>query len=240
MLYVAVLAGGLGKRMKSDLPKVLHQVGGMPMLARVIRQAFELNPVGIFVVVGKYQPIIDEHLKIYLNENIYSKLTYVNQAEAKGTGHAIQCCKPYLVDFSGKLLVLSGDVPLISAITLADLLRVESDATVMTTTLENPDGYGRVITNGGFRIVEHKDASDEELLVNKINCGIYTFDIGTLCQNIGKIDNNNAQGEYYLPDVLKYIGDIKTYELPVHLQHETVGVNTKEQLDELNRWITKV
>ena len=234
---VIIMAGGLGKRMQSTLPKVLHEILGKPMLVHVVERALELNPTKIYVVVGKYLPIIAETLSNY---DLIKYVDFINQSVALGTGHAIQCCRDQLNN-DANVLILSGDVPLIKTDTLKKMMDELKYARIMTTTMDDPHGYGRIIENGGIfeKIVEEKDCNDEERKCQKTNAGIYAFASQMLYKYLPYISNDNAQEEYYLTDIVEIIKQhegvsIDLYDMPVSNQIELTGVNTKEQLEELN------
>jgi UDP-N-acetylglucosamine diphosphorylase/glucosamine-1-phosphate N-acetyltransferase len=241
-IIVIILAGGLGKRMNSEIPKVLHLILLKPMLVHVIEQARLNNPEKILIVVGKYKEIIINVLKQYTS---IADLEFIYQPDPLGTGHAIQCCKPYLLDNcfnleSKKVIILSGDVPLIQYSTISNLVDACRDVSIVTTELAEPKGYGRIIeTNGCFsKIVEEKDCSKEEKDITKVNCGIYALTLSLLCKHIDKLTNNNSQKEYYLTDIIETIKkeegvSIDMYNIDKEKQHEIMGVNTEEQLKEL-------
>lgn len=243
-LIIIIMAGGLGKRMNSDLPKVLHCIKDKPMLVRVLEQSLLLNPSKILVVVGKYKDIIINTLSNYMD---ITNITFVLQTEPLGTGHAIQCCSEQLEDCNegSTTLILSGDVPLLQHSTLTDFLKNRNDAILMTTLLDNPTGYGRIIEDNYVftKIVEEKDCLLKEKLVKKVNCGIYGFNTNLLCKYIVQIDNNNSQKEYYLTDIIKLIRTnepnmvIDTFDIAKEIQYQIMGVNTQEQLNELESLI---
>ena len=237
MNVVVILAGGLGKRMKSNIPKVLHKVHGLPMLIHVINRAKELNADKILVVVGKYIDLIRTYLTDY---NVIHNIELVYQEKALGTGHAVLCCREHFKDINSKVLILSGDVPLITTRSLQNMLKSTNNACVMTTIMDEPHGYGRIIDHDGsfIKIVEHKDCSIHELLCKKVNAGIYVINSELLYKYLPKISNNNSQNEYYLTDIMGLLKadnlNIDTYDVPIEQQHELKGINTKYQLDEIN------
>lgn len=239
---VIVMAGGLGKRMESNIPKVLHMVNDKPMIVHIIEKAIRISPEKIFVVGGKFLPIIEYAIYIYKLTNY---VTFVKQEQPLGTGHAIQCCKPFLEKYPNtNTLILSGDVPLIEINTLKILLNVNKCVKVLTTELENPFGYGRIIENNNVfeKILEEKDCSNEEKNIKKINSGIYCFKTPILCKYIMDIKNENQQKEYYLTDIIEIIKNnenthIEQYVLPQYSSNQILGVNTKEQLLEISKLI---
>jgi UDP-N-acetylglucosamine diphosphorylase/glucosamine-1-phosphate N-acetyltransferase len=246
-LGIIIMAGGLGKRMQSDLPKVLHLVDNQPMIVRVITQALLLNPIKIIVVVGKFRQIIETTINKYISIKDDS-IIYVDQPIPMGTGHAITCCIPYLenISNSSEILILSGDVPLLQANTIKSfydsLIISNTPCGIMTTSYKNPFGYGRIIkdNDGHFiKIVEEKDCNDEQKLIQETNCGTYIIQNKHLLKYLPKLTCNNAQNEYYLTDIIGLVHEfenvsILTYNIPAELQYQLSGVNTKAQLDELN------
>jgi UDP-N-acetylglucosamine diphosphorylase/glucosamine-1-phosphate N-acetyltransferase len=238
-LHVLILAGGLGKRMKSDLPKVLHKLMGKPMLVRVIETAYSIQPEKIFLIVGKYESIIRETLALYIS---LDNIVFVNQSEALGTGHAVQCALPNLLKLpkNDKILILSGDVPLLKEDTMKSMFSSNHSVNLLTTLYDNPYGYGRIIKkNSDFlKITEEKDCNDEERKIKEINAGVYSFESDVLCKYLPMITNNNAQKEYYLTDIFEIILsneniEIGLIQLPKEKNLELIGINTKEQLEEL-------
>ncbi|MDI9338825.1 MAG: NTP transferase domain-containing protein [Alphaproteobacteria bacterium] len=239
---VVIMAGGLGKRMNSNLPKVLHQIRGKPMLVHIIEEALLIQPKKIYVIVGKFRDIIQKTVEKYINSKL---IEYIDQPEPLGTGHAIQCAKPKLLRHpDSKVLILSGDVPFIKSTTMLKMLECDK-VKLMTTLVDKPTGYGRIIrhiTNNQFeKIVEEKDCNQIEKQVNEINCGIYTFESNILCWNLQFLKNNNSQLEYYLTDIFEIIKEndekinIETMEISKANQYQILGVNTIEQLEELER-----
>lgn len=251
-LNIIIMSGGLGKRMKSELPKVLHKVNKIPMLVRVIKEGMKLNPKNILLVVGQYQNIIEKTLKEYkiignetTNSSNKPKITFIIQEEPLGTGHAVNCCKDFLFihcNKNDKVLVLSGDTPMITQKIMKDMLSFK-DVKIMYMKRENPDGYGRVQTIKGefMKIVEHKDCNKEELKNLQVNCGIYSFRNELLSKYLNYIKNDNVQKEYYLTDLIEILKNhnynIDMYYLEKKYQNQLIGVNTKEQLYELNKSI---
>jgi UDP-N-acetylglucosamine diphosphorylase/glucosamine-1-phosphate N-acetyltransferase len=242
-LVVIIMAGGLGTRMESNIPKVIHKLGGIPMINHILHnlQSLEnkMNLKQILIVVGKYRCQIQEAIEEYLN---LTNITYVNQPEALGTGHAIQCCISELIKYSNSnTLILSGDVPMFSTDSMFNLVNNLYKARIITTTNDKPFGYGRIIIkNDKFeRIVEHNDCTNEQLNIKQINCGIYAFDTELLCKWLPFINNNNKKQEYYLTDIVEIIkngenAEIELYDLPRDKIIEVIGVNTIAQLHELN------
>ena len=229
--YAIVLAAGQGTRMKSDLYKVLHPVCGKPMVEHVIDHIRDLHSDRIVTIVGHGAEMVEQTLG--------NKSEYALQAQQLGTAHAVQQAEAVLADLEGTTLVVCGDTPLISTKTMAALLahhhETEAKATILTAIADDPTGYGRIIRaeNGDvMRNVEHKDTNDGERLVKEINTGTYCFDNRVLFETLKKVNNDNAQGEYYLPDVLGILKSegqrISAYTTPDF--HETLGVNDRVAL----------
>ncbi|WP_027632552.1 bifunctional UDP-N-acetylglucosamine diphosphorylase/glucosamine-1-phosphate N-acetyltransferase GlmU [Clostridium hydrogeniformans] len=228
-----VLAAGEGKRMKSTTPKVLHKVCGKEMVNHVIDTMRKAHIDDVNVVVGKSA----EKVKAGTESR---NVSYSFQDKQLGTGHAIICSKEFLENKKGVVAVFAGDAPLIEASTVERLLELHINegfkATILTSVVENPTGYGRIVRDKNSnveKIVEHKDCSEDELKINEINSAIYCFDIESLLKSLDKLNNNNAQGEYYLTDVigiLKDSGD-KVGAMAIDFE-ETLGVNSRVQLAE--------
>ncbi len=240
---ILIMAGGLGKRMCSNKPKVLHKVLDKPMLIHVIETSIKLEPLQIYVIVGKYLPEIKDTINKY---KLLDKVKFIKQNEPLGTGHAIQCSKNIIKNHNGKVLILSGDVPLIKTNTLKQMLSKVKYAKIMTTIRDNPCGYGRVIIKNGIfqKIIEEKDCSDQQKKCKQTNTGIYVFNIEILCRNISYLNNNNKQKEYYLTDIFEIIKkndkiNIEIMKIPANNQIELIGVNTKEQLNNLNNMLIR-
>ena len=235
-VHVVVLAAGQGTRMKSALPKVLHPVGGLPMIEHVFRAARAVEPASISVVVGhKAESVIDR-----LSNR--SSVQFAVQEPQLGTAHALQQVEPLLRGRRGTLLLLSGDVPLLRPATLERLLATQRNAsaaaTIVTAVVEQPYGYGRIVRTGGrvARIVEERDASATERQVREINSGIYALDLPPLFDALGAIAAANAQGEYYLTDLVRiYRRRRKRVEtLTVEDAAEIRGVNSRTELAEVS------
>jgi len=240
-ICIVIMAGGLGKRMESDTPKVLHLITNKPMIVRVIENAKRLNPIKILIVVGQYENIIKQTLSKFIDIN---DVQFISQNVALGTGHAIQCCRDELMKYEDtKTLILSGDVPLLTSETMSMICKNINinGCNLLCTYIDNPQGYGRIkMINDKFcRIIEEKDCSEYERKITLINGGVYVFRTDVLCNNIMLLNNQNASNEYYLTDILeiiqkKYTDTINICILPQEKSLELVGINTKEQLQTLN------
>jgi bifunctional UDP-N-acetylglucosamine pyrophosphorylase/glucosamine-1-phosphate N-acetyltransferase len=228
-LSIVILAAGEGKRMKSELPKVLQPIAGRPLLKHVIDAAHALEPTATYVVYGHGGDRVREALKD-------EAVAWTLQAERLGTGHAVMQATPSIPD-DHVVLVLYGDVPLISQATLADLLILcgPKQISLLTMLLDDPSGYGRVVRNGRDRvqkIVEQKDASKKELKIQECNTGVLAAPAQLLKKWLQKLKNDNTQGEYYLTDVIAMAVADKVAVNPVVAANvvEVLGVNDKAQL----------
>jgi bifunctional UDP-N-acetylglucosamine pyrophosphorylase/glucosamine-1-phosphate N-acetyltransferase len=229
---VVILAAGQGKRMHSDVPKVLHRIAGRPLLAHVIDSARALNPARICVVYGHG----GERVRVAIGDE---SLAWVRQEPQLGTGHAMQQALPALTEHE-RTLVLYGDVPLTQPDTLALLVQAAADGiALLTVVLPDPTGYGRIIRDDGLvrRIVEEKDATPAERAIAEVNSGIMVLPTRRLGDWLGSLRSENAQREYYLTDVIALA---VAEHVPVRAVHpsetwETLGVNTKRDLAELER-----
>ena len=282
-LVVTIMAAGEGKRMKSNIPKVLHLFKNAPMLVRIIYEVAILKPYKIIIVTGKYDKLIKDTLEDNLNSFIYKKLIFVKQEIADGTGGAIKSTLSKYND-DETVLILNGDMPLIKSLLLKSIIEHKINSLVVTD-LENPTGYGRILYTNDLDksdldtsnldtsnldksnlytndldtsnldnnikkkfigIREEKDCSDEERLIKTVNVGIYYFEAGLLKKYIPMIDNNNVQKEYYLTDIVKVIYnntndnieinnniELYTYLINSEDNYQVLGVNTKEELEEL-------
>ncbi|MFT4398516.1 bifunctional UDP-N-acetylglucosamine diphosphorylase/glucosamine-1-phosphate N-acetyltransferase GlmU [Bacillus sp. SW14] len=236
--FAVVLAAGQGTRMKSKLYKVLHPVCGKPMAEHVVDEALKLSLSKLVTIVG--------HGAEEVKKKLGDKSEYALQAEQLGTAHAVKQAQPFLADEKGVTIVICGDTPLLTAETMEQMLKEhtqrEAKATILTAVAEDPTGYGRIIRseNGAVqKIVEHKDASEEERLVTEINTGTYCFDNEALFRAIDQVSNDNAQGEYYLPDVIEILkneGETVAAYQTGNFQ-ETLGVNDRVALSQAEQFM---
>ena len=229
MLAVAILAAGKGTRMKSNLPKVLHPLGSITLVERVLNSCKLINPDKSIVIVGYEAEKVKEALS-HLNQ-----VEFVEQKEQLGTGHAIQQLIPYLKGFTGDLLVLNGDLPLLRPETLQQLLETHQQhhnaATLLTANLPNPKGYGRVFCDGHNlvnQIVEDRDCNSAQKQNHRINAGVYCFNWQSLTEVLPKLSTNNDQKEYYLTEVFDYLKPVMSLDVEDYL--ETSGINDRRQL----------
>ncbi len=232
-----VLAGGKGVRMQSELPKVLHHLNGKSLIEYVVDSLNSAGIDDILVVVG------------YRGDDVISRLgsrvNYVWQHEQLGTGHAVMQAADYFSGYDGDIVIACGDVPLIKPSTFRKILAEGDDpltgAVVLTMIPENPHGYGRIVKDedGSFiSIVEEKDASAEEKQIKEVNSGTYLFRSSLLFEGLKNITTDNAQGEYYLPDVLSYAVKmgLKVKTILLGDSQEGRGINTREELFELEKY----
>ncbi len=264
-LAVVILAAGLGKRMKNpDKPKVMFEVNGKPMIQYVVELALKVNAHRIIPIVGHHR----EQVIIFVTELIpelpspteggsletpegsedvsNAVFDFVIQEPQLGTGHAVMQTENILKDFKGNVLILSGDVPLLSYETLERLIseHIENnfDATLLTTAFKDPTGYGRIVrdANGEFQnIVEHKDATDDEKKIKEINPAIYIVKSPVLFETLNKITPNNKQKEYYLTDIFHFIPKENVGTVITEDELEVTGVNSIEQLKEMEIFLNK-
>ena len=230
-LHIVILAAGKGTRMYSKLPKVLHQIGGQPMVERVIDTAQSLNPESISVIIGHGKEMVLEQVKRDVN--------WVEQTEQLGTGHAVKMALPHL-PADGRTLVLYGDVPLIDQETLQALLDAAgNEVGLLTDVPADPTGLGRIIREGEkvVAIVEEKDADAAQKAVREINTGILVLPNAKLEGWLNSLSSNNAQGEYYLTDLIALANNdgIAVHPVQVAASYMAAGVNNKLQLAELER-----
>lgn len=230
--HAIIMAGGEGKRMNSNIPKVLHCVIDEEMIVSIIRKVISLNVSKVFVVCGRHIDVIKETInKRIVNDNTKCNIIFVQQTIPLGTGHAVKQCLPY-INKDVNILILNGDTPLINN-SLDEFIKLDAPC-LMVSLLDNPFGQGRIICDesGNFnRIVEEKDANEEEKKVKLVNCGVYHVSGKQLLKYIPLIDNENSQQEYYLTDLCKFIkDDLHLFVVPQSLQYELMNVNTRKEL----------
>ncbi|MCB1706273.1 MAG: bifunctional UDP-N-acetylglucosamine diphosphorylase/glucosamine-1-phosphate N-acetyltransferase GlmU [Halioglobus sp.] len=232
-LEIVILAAGQGTRMKSRLPKVLHPVGGRPLLEHVINTAQALSPVALHVVVGHGSEQVRQALAGY-------DINWVEQSQRLGTGHAVMQALPAVAEDS-VVLVLYGDVPMTRLSTLQHLVSHAQDRpALLTAVLDNPRGYGRILRdrdNALIGVVEEKDATDEQRLLREINTGLLAAPARDLLAYLPRVDNSNQQGEYYLPDIIRLaVADGNTVaSCTAECELEILGVNDRVQLNQVER-----
>ena len=244
MIKSIILAAGKGTRMKSDTPKVLHTIFDKTLVGYVIDA---VNNTGLadenFVIVGHQAERVEE----YINEN-YDNAKCVLQSPQLGTGHAVSMALPYLKDFDGEVIILCGDTPLITSETIKEFVEahrnLKSDITVMSAIFENPTNYGRIIRNSNNTlnsIVEEKDATLEQKAVKEINAGIYCLNWAKIKPAFSQLKTNNAQGEYYLTDIIKWGNEqnlsVNAYTLKDN--EEIYGINSKANLAEATKLLNR-
>jgi bifunctional UDP-N-acetylglucosamine pyrophosphorylase / glucosamine-1-phosphate N-acetyltransferase len=229
MVAVAILAAGKGTRMRSDLPKVLHSLGGRSLVERVLIGCEQLQPERQLAIVGYQANRVKEALLHY------PELEFVEQTQQLGTGHAVQQLLPHLADFKGDLLVLNGDVPLLRPETLKALLAThqqhQNAATILTAQIHHPQGYGRVFCDSNNllkEIVEDRDCTDAQRQNRRVNAGIYCFNWPQLQAVLPKLQSNNSQQEYYITDAVNFLSPVMVYDVPD--DREILGINDRRQL----------
>jgi bifunctional UDP-N-acetylglucosamine pyrophosphorylase/glucosamine-1-phosphate N-acetyltransferase len=230
-LVAIILAAGQGTRMYSGLPKVLHSVAGQPMIDHVLEAIQPLGPKKIYVVTGFMASNVQEH--------VGKRAICVKQDKRLGTAHAVKQVLPFIENFTGDVLVTVGDAPLIKTETLRELVKRrrahQVAATVLTTELESPTGYGRIVRSrdGTVRkIVEEKDTNTYEVAIQEVNTGIYVYDCQKMIAALRKVGNKNAQREYYLTDTIEILGRFGDEVEPVVAEDssETMGINSRAEL----------
>lgn len=244
-LAVVILAAGLGKRMKSpDKPKVMFEICSKPMIRYVVELALKCNADKVIPIVGYHrEQVIDLLDKLFPNKNIL----YAIQEEQNGTGHAVLQTESLLKDFDGDILILSGDVPLLKHETVEKLIfehfENNNNATLLTTVFNDASGYGRIVRDDKERflkIVEDKDATEEEKKIHEINPAIYIVKSKLLFDALNKITPENNQKEYYLTDIFHFIPSEKIGTVVTDNELEVTGINSIEQLKEIESVLTAV
>jgi bifunctional UDP-N-acetylglucosamine pyrophosphorylase / glucosamine-1-phosphate N-acetyltransferase len=246
MVAIAILAAGKGTRMKSDLPKVLHSLGGRTLVEQVLRGCVELKPERQVAIIGYQGDRVRSALAHWPN------IEFVEQAQQLGTGHAVQQLLPHLEDFEGDLLVLNGDVPLLRPSTLQKLLQTHQQnknaATILTAKIPDPQGYGRVFCDEKMllkEIIEHRDCTDAQRQNNRVNAGIYCFNWPQLKKVLPNLQSNNDQKEYYITDAVNFLSPVMVVDAEDY--QEILGINDRLQLAEAydilqtrikNQWMT--
>jgi bifunctional UDP-N-acetylglucosamine pyrophosphorylase/glucosamine-1-phosphate N-acetyltransferase len=244
-LDILILAAGLGTRMKSRMAKVLHKLGGRPIIAHVCRTALKLEPRRTHVIIGHQADAVRAAVEHELGKH---EASFLIQTAQRGTGDAVMTAQSVLADAKSTVLILSGDVPLVRLETLQTLidqhLSDRASCTILSVRLENPTGYGRVVRDeaGRFlKVVEQKDATEDERQIREINAGIYCFDSKKLFQALEQVRPTNSQGEYYLTDVPGILRDagehVSLYQH--HDAREVSGVNTRAELAEFENLIRR-
>jgi bifunctional UDP-N-acetylglucosamine pyrophosphorylase/glucosamine-1-phosphate N-acetyltransferase len=232
---VVILAAGQGSRMKSALPKVMHKLAGKAMVQHVVDSACALAPEALHLVIGHEGEQVEQAMA-------GQSLNFVWQREQLGTGHAVAQAMPAIGQDS-VVLVLYGDVPLTRPETLEQLVKIaaQGDLGLLTVTLEDPTGYGRIVRNAVgdvVAIVEHKDASEQQKLIREVNTGILALPSAALHEWLPRLSANNAQGEYYLTDVIAMAAEegMRVRAIQPDAEQEVQGVNNRQQLAQLERW----
>jgi bifunctional UDP-N-acetylglucosamine pyrophosphorylase/glucosamine-1-phosphate N-acetyltransferase len=236
MVAVAILAAGKGTRMKSDLPKVLHPLGGKSLVEWVLGSLSDIEPVRQLVIVGYRSELVRQALSTSPGKVAAApELEFVEQPEQLGTGHAVQQLLPHLQGFEGDLLILNGDVPLLRPQTLQLLLQThrehQNPATILTAQLPNPKGYGRVFCNGQNilqQIVEDRDCTPAQKQNRRINAGVYCFRWSDLAEVLPKLSAENDQKEYYLTDAVNFLDPVMIVDVEDY--QEILGINDRKQL----------
>ncbi|MDO5398154.1 MAG: bifunctional UDP-N-acetylglucosamine diphosphorylase/glucosamine-1-phosphate N-acetyltransferase GlmU [bacterium] len=233
MFTSVILAAGMGTRMKSAMPKVLHKVCGKALCKWVIDASKEAGADKVVTIIG--------HKADMVRPQIENDTEIAVQAEQKGTGHAVMQAAEFIKEANGSVVILNGDTPLITAETIGKAIKFHDEsgnqATVITAILDDATGYGRIVRNAEgnvVKIVEHKDATEEERKINEINSGMYVFDAASLVYALGKLQPNNAQGEYYLTDTLEILlsAGKKIGAYAIENNDEIRGINNRIQLNE--------
>lgn len=234
-IAILILAAGKGKRMKSDLPKVLAKLADKPLIQHVIETTQHVSPDKTILIVGhKKEDVIS-----FVDSLNLANIEYAVQSEQLGTGHAVMMAEDNLKEFDGEVLILAGDVPLLSTSTINNFIKIHNDneaiVSVLSTIAPEPTGYGRIVRddNGNFtKITEEKDADEKIKKIDEINSGIFLVNSKKLFDSLHKIENNNAQKEYYLTDIIEIL---KNQNIPVYAHNlakfdELQGINSQDDL----------
>jgi len=247
MTDVMILAAGLGTRMKSNRAKVLHQLGGRPLISYPVRAALELDPRNLLVITGHQAAEVEAAVRDEFDAfdgNGQTNLTFVRQTEQRGTGHAVLSARGALTGTKGPLVIIAGDSPMLKSATFSKLVESHQTegaaATFLTAMLEDPTGYGRIVRDreGRFvRNVEQKDATEAERKIQEVNVSVYCFDTPALLGALGSLTTDNAQGEYYLTDVPQVLSSAsnKVTALLHNDPEEVMGINSRLDLAEAER-----
>lgn len=246
---VIIMAAGDGKRMNTSIPKVLVPIHKKPMIIHILQTLdnLEPSPSKILIVVGKHSEIIQQTVKKEFKKN--KNIHFVLQKEPLGTGDAVKCCLPE-IEWNDNVLILNGDVPFIQEDTLLEFVNNCDEAGIISLNMKNPTGYGRILYKQIGRkkefkaIREEKDCNDEEKKIQEVNAGIYFFNAMVLRTYIPKIDNNNKANEYYLTSIVDKILEkedleFNIYNIPDEKKYEVMGVNTQEELKNLESLFNK-
>ncbi|MBW4664704.1 MAG: bifunctional UDP-N-acetylglucosamine diphosphorylase/glucosamine-1-phosphate N-acetyltransferase GlmU [Chroococcus sp. CMT-3BRIN-NPC107] len=235
MVAVAILAAGRGTRMKSNLPKVLHSLGGRSLLERVLESLQTISPQRRMIIVGYQAQEVKTALQEKPAARILPTVEFIEQQKQLGTGHAVQQVIPHLAGFTGDLLVLNGDVPLLRPETIKQLLQAHQEhqnaVTILTAQLPNPQGYGRVFCNGQNiikEIVEDRDCTTAQKQNRRINAGVYCFNWSKLMEVLPHLQANNDQKEYYITDAVNQLEQAMAVDVEDY--QEMLGINDRQQL----------
>jgi UDP-N-acetylglucosamine diphosphorylase/glucosamine-1-phosphate N-acetyltransferase len=230
---IVILAAGMGKRMKSRKAKVLHKILGKPMIMYVVETARKVAGNDVILVIGNQA----EKVRAIVSEN--EEVIYALQKEQLGTGHAVLCALPYIPDYAQEVVILCGDVPLITSDTIIrfieDHVKAKRDLSLLAVEMENPEGYGRILLDENrqvYGIIEEADASDEQKEIKIVNTGIYCLKKELLSDLLQKIKSDNVQGEYYLTDIVKigYNEERVVGAMVCSDCEEVVGINNSQDL----------
>ncbi len=238
-MSIIILAAGKGKRMNNpDIPKVMALLNEVPLLGHVLKSVKLLKPESTVVVVGHQKERVIDYLNEFSKSNDM-RIETALQLDQLGTGHAVQQTFDNLKHFTGNLLILSGDVPLLTHSTLEKFIKSHEESkaavSVLTAHVPNAQGYGRIIRDDNdlfLKIIEHKDATDSEKSINEINSGVYCVQSDLLFTSLQNVKNTNAQGEFYLTDIIGILQQKGKYvsAIPCDDFREIIGINTAEEL----------